>query len=231
MRRRRQGEERDGQEAGAGKGWVGTREGRLTEEGQAAEKGDAGVGDERVKIRPTDRGEEEPGANRGRRSRGRAGRGTEREGKAGREPRRTEGLHWGRCRKAAASCQEWGSRALTALLPQEHQLEFPQRVPEVSARGHDGAGGATATSAQRPPGPTLLQPVDEKGKRKGRRRAFSAPAGPGGGARLGGRTPLHRQATVAAASPQCRLAPSEARGWVAKEGGVRRQRCARGSQS
>lgn len=56
--------------------------------------------------------------------------------------------HWGRCGEAGASCQEWGSRALTALLPQEHQLEFPQRIPEVPARGHDGAGGAAAVSAE-----------------------------------------------------------------------------------
>lgn len=42
---------------------------------------------------------------------------------------------------------------------------------------------------------------------------------------------LSRQVTVPAASPRSRLAPSEARGWVGKEGGVgRSQRCARRSR-
>lgn len=94
------------------------------------------------------------------------GGGRKRDREARREPPRTEGPHWGRCGEATASCQEWGSRALTALLPQEHQLEFPQRIPEVSARGHDGAGGAAAASAQRPPRPTPLQPVH--GEARGR---------------------------------------------------------------
>lgn len=156
---------------------------------------------------------------------------TKREREAGRQPSRTEGPHWGRCGEAAASCQEGGSRALTALLPQEHKLEFPQRIPEVSARGHDGAGGAAAASAQRPLGPTLLPPADEKGETKDRHRALSDPLGPGGGARLQDRAPPHRQAEVAAASPQSRLAPSEARGWGRKDGGIgSSQGCARGSQ-
>lgn len=88
--------------------------------------------------------------NRGQQPQAGLGVSTERKREAGREPSRTEGPHWGRCGEAAASCQEWGSRALTALLPQEHQLEFPQRIPEVSARGHDEAEGAAAASAQRP---------------------------------------------------------------------------------
>lgn len=213
-------EERKGQEAGAGPSGEGDRRkeaglrGKETPEpGTKGSKSDRRI--EAIRNRWL-RGVGEPGEG--------LGGGTEREGEAGREPPRTEGPHWGRCGEAAAGSQEWGSRALTALLPQEHQLEFPQRIPEVSARGHDGAGGATAASAQRPRGPTLLRAVDEKGGC----RALSAPAGPGGGARLGQGS--SSEATVAAASPRSRLAPSEARGWVEKEGGIGSQRWARGSQ-
>ncbi|VTJ91954.1 Hypothetical predicted protein, partial [Marmota monax] len=49
----------------------------------------------------------------------------------------------------------------------EHQLEFPQQILKVSTHRQDGARGATTSSAQRPPGPTLLQPADEEGKQKG----------------------------------------------------------------
>lgn len=111
------------------------------------------------------------------------------------------------------------------MLPQEHQLEFPQRIPEVSARGHGGTRGAAAASAQRPPGPMLLQAADEKGERKGGRRALSAPTRPGGGARLEGSRTLHRLA-AAAASRQSSLAPSEARGWEGEGGVGRSQECA-----
>lgn len=107
---------------------------------------------------------------------------------AGGEPQWTEGPHWGWCGEAAARCQERGSRALTALLPQEHQLEFPQRIPEVSARGHDGAGGAAAAaSAHRPlPDRCSSNRLTKRAERKGSRRVLSAPAGPGEGARLKG---------------------------------------------
>lgn len=215
VRRRGPEKERDGQQAGLGRvrpgagGWGAERQERPGLRGKdTSEPGTEGSkSDRRIKTK------------RSWRLRGvgkhqavlRAS--TEREREAGRQPSPTEGPHWGRCGEAAASCQEWGSRTLTALLPQEHQLEFPQRIPEVSARGHDGAGGAAAASAQRPLGLTLLQPVDEIGERKDRRRALSDPLGPGCGARLQGRTPPHRLAAVAAASPQSRLAPSEARGW------------------
>nr|XP_051680915.1 translation initiation factor IF-2-like [Oryctolagus cuniculus] len=44
--------------------------------------------------------------------------------------------------------------------------------------------------------------------------------GPGGAARLEDGGTRHRRAAAAAASPQSRLTPSEARGWEAREGGV-----------
>lgn len=198
-------------------GGVRTGEGTSTGEGRAAGRGAGGVGARRGKIRPTDRGEEARGATRGRPTRGR-GRGRRANARAA-AASAAEGPHWGRCGEAAASCQEWGSRALTALLPQEHQLEFPQRIPEVSARGHDGAGGAA------PPQPKDLP--DRRGSKQWTERLENgrAPSSLGrcrarSGARPEGRAPRHRQAAVAAASPQSRLAPSEARGWEGNEGGV-----------
>lgn len=107
-------------------------------------------------------------------------------------------------------------RALTALLSQEHQLEFPQRIPEVSARGHNGAGGAAAAAAHRPlPGgraegrpPSPLGPC-----RAGRRLPGSGAEAEGREEEGGGRAPQTRRgaqrsartptAAAAAAEPEC----------------------------
>lgn len=165
MRQERPEEERDGQEPGAGWGGVGTGEDRSTEESQDAGNGNVESG---TKSKP-DRWIKAK-KNRWLREVGEPGEwlGVERSAKVrparslrGRKGRTENGA--GKPRPAARS---GGSRALTALLPQEHQLEFPQRIPEVSARGHDGA--AAAASVQRPPVPTLFQPVDQKGEGKGR---------------------------------------------------------------
>ena len=165
MRRRRPEEERDGQEAGAGRGeeWGGQIDRRGPGCGERSRRSRGRKGQN-----PSDGSwEEERVAKRGRRTEyGQGLRGVEPSANA----RPAGSLHGlkgrigGRRGEATASCQEWVSRALTALFPQEHQLEFPQRIPEVSARGHDGAGEAAAASAQRPPGSTLLQPVDEEAR-------------------------------------------------------------------
>lgn len=66
-----------------------------------------------------------------------------------------------------------GRRALTALLSQEHQLEFPQRIPEVSARGHNGAGGGAAADAAHrplPEGRAEGRPPSPLGPRRAGRR-------------------------------------------------------------
>lgn len=112
-----------------------------------------------------------------------------------------------------------GSSALTALLSQEHQLEFPQRIPEVSARGHNEAGGgAAAASAHRPlPERCSYTRLTKRVERKGSRRVLSAPAGPGGGARLKGAL---LSPTGGRRRPQSGLAPCEARGRGGRQGGV-----------
>lgn len=112
-----------------------------------------------------------------------------------------------------------GSRALTALLSQEHQLEFPQRIPEVSARGHNGAGGgAAAASAHRPlPERCSSNRLTKRVERKGSRRVLLAPTGPGGGARLKG---ARLSPTGSRRRPQSGLAPCEARGRGGTQGGV-----------
>lgn len=71
MKRRTPEKERDGREAGAGWGedW-----GRETDwRGPRCAEGNGGVGDRRVKIRPTDQGEVKPAARKERQTRGRAG--------------------------------------------------------------------------------------------------------------------------------------------------------------
>lgn len=208
-----------------GWGWAGWGPGRADrrERAELREKQTPESGAKRSKPgRRIDPGGEKPAAQKRRRARGRTGGGTEQR-RGRQQPRRTERPHWGRRGEAAASCQDWGDHSLTALLPEEHQLEFPQRIPEVSARGHDGAGGATAASAQRPPGPTLLQPAEEKGERKDGHRALSAPAGPGGGARLEGRTALQtsncRRRRLPAESPSTERGPQ-----LGREGGRSRKK-------